>query len=80
MNLMAKRKKMAKGTSQLRSSAALEPVKTSGVVEDNSHTPLSNHRQHDEGLNFITACYGNEWAVAGSECVTVITTLQQKCE
>lgn len=54
--------------------------KTSGGVKDHSHTPLSNHRQHDEGLNFITTCYGNEWAVASSGCVRVITTLQHMCE
>lgn len=54
--------------------------KTSGVVEENSRTPLSNHRQQDEGLNFITTCYGNEWVVASCGCVRVITTLQCKCE
>lgn len=54
----------------LKSSTALKKTawKTSGV-EDNSHTPLSDHRQHDEGLNFITTCYGNEWAVASCGCV-----------
>lgn len=54
--------------------------KTSGAEEDESHTASRNHRQHDEGLNFIATCYGNEWAVAGSGCVRVITSRQRMCE
>lgn len=45
--------------------------RTSGVVEEKSHTPPRNHRQHNEGLNFIATCSGNEWAVAGPGCVTL---------